>query len=43
MFKEIRRLIKRRYTDTIPILGGAGNHIECDESLFNKRDENAAE
>ena len=39
----MRKLIKKRYIDKIPIFGGAGYHIEADESLFNRRDEEAKE
>ena len=39
----MRKVIKKRYIDKIPIFGGAGYHIEADESLFNRRDEEAKE
>ena len=41
MLKAVRKMIKRRYTDYKPIFGSIGEHIECDESMFNKRNPNA--
>ena len=43
MLKAVRKMIKRRYTDYIPCFGSIGEHIECDESLFNKRNPDAPE
>ena len=41
MIKAVGKRIRRIYTNYKPMFGSIGEHIECDESMFNKRNPNA--